>query len=154
LTGTNRARPGLEQAIAVVQGGDTLVVPKLDRLAWSVPDARANADQLEPKGVKLAHGASVDDPTVPMRKVFFNIFATFAEFEADLIRMRSCEGMAIARAKGKFRSKQPKISEKRQKVLCRTHATVECSISDLSEVFSVARPTLYRPLKRVTDKEV
>ena len=40
LTGTNRARPGLDQAFAAVRQGDTLVVPKLDRLARSVPDAR------------------------------------------------------------------------------------------------------------------
>lgn len=40
LTGTSRARPGLDQALAAVRAGDTLVVPKLDRLARSVPDAR------------------------------------------------------------------------------------------------------------------
>ncbi len=40
LTGTNRSRPGLDQALAAVRAGDTLVVPKLDRLARSVPDAR------------------------------------------------------------------------------------------------------------------
>jgi hypothetical protein len=40
LTGTSRARPGLDQALAAVRSGDTLVVPKLDRLARSVPDAR------------------------------------------------------------------------------------------------------------------
>ena len=46
LTGTNRTLPGLDQALAAVRQGDTLVVPKLDRLARSVPDARAIADQL------------------------------------------------------------------------------------------------------------
>lgn len=148
LTGTNRARPGLDQAIAAVREGDTLVVPKLDRLARSVPDARAIADQLEAKGVKLALGASVYDPADPMGKMFFNILATFAEFESDLIRMRTREGMAIARAKGKLRGKQPKLSDKQQKELCRMHGTGNYSISDLAEVFSVSRPTVYRTLKR------
>ncbi|KQB95530.1 DNA resolvase [Loktanella sp. 1ANDIMAR09] len=148
LTGTNRARPGLDQAIAAVREGDTLVVPKLDRLARSVPDARAIADQLEAKGVKLAIGASVYDPGDPMGKMFFNILATFAEFESDLIRMRTREGMAIARAKGKLRGKQPKLSDKQQKELCRMHGTGDYSISDLAEVFSVSRPTVYRTLKR------
>ena len=46
LTGTNRLRPGLDQALAAVRRGDTLVVPKLDRLARSVPDARDIADSL------------------------------------------------------------------------------------------------------------
>jgi DNA invertase Pin-like site-specific DNA recombinase len=124
-TGTNRARPGLDQAIAAVREGDTLVVPKLDRLARSVPGARTIADQLAAKGVKLALGASIYDPTDPMGKMFFNILATFAEFESDLIRMRTREGMAIARAKGKLRGKQPKLSEKQQKELGRMHGTGE-----------------------------
>jgi len=148
MTGTNRARPGLDQALAAVRSGDTLVVPKLDRLARSVPDARAIADSLIARGVKLALGASVYDPADPMGKMFFNILATFAEFEADLIRMRTREGMAIARAKGKLRGKQPKLSDKQQKELGRMHETGDYSISDLAEVFAVSRPTIYRTLGR------
>jgi len=87
---------------------------RLDGLALtvlpSVPDARTIADQLEAKGVKLALGASVYDPSDPMGKMFINILATFAEFESDLIRMRTREGMALARAKGKLRGKRPKLS--------------------------------------------
>jgi DNA invertase Pin-like site-specific DNA recombinase len=148
LTGTNRARPGLDQALAAVRAGDTLVVPKLDRLARSVPDARAIADTLVARGVKLALGASVYDPADPMGKMFFNILATFAEFEADLIRLRTREGMAVARARGKLRGKRPKLSERQQKELRRMHDTGEYSISDLAELFSVSRPTVYRTLAR------
>ena len=149
LTGTNRARPGLDQALAAVRKGDTLVVSKLDRLARSVPDARHIADQLQEKGVKLALGRNIHDPNDPMGKMFFNILATFAEFQADLIRTRTREGMAIARAKGKLRGKQPKLSEKQQTELCRLHDTGEYSISDLAEVFAVSRPTIYRTIKRI-----
>ena len=148
LTGTNRARPGLDQCVAAVRAGDTLVVPKLDRLARSVPDARAIADRLRERGVKLALGPALYDPDDPMGKMFFNILATFAEFEADLIRMRTREGMAIARARGKLRGKQPKLSDRQQRELCRMHATGEYSISDLAELFSVSRPTVYRTLNR------
>ena len=148
LTGTSRARPGLDQALAAVRQGDTLVVAKLDRLARSVPDARAIADQLSTKGVKLALGQTVYDPTDPMGKMFFNILATFAEFESDLIRMRTREGMAVARAKGKLRGKQPKLSSKQARELGRMHDTGNYSISDLAEVFGVSRATIYRTLKR------
>ena len=148
LTGTTRARPGLDQALAAVRAGDTLVVPKLDRLAGSVPDGRAIADRLREQGVKLALGPTLYDPGDPMGKMFFNILATFAEFEADLIRMRTREGMAIARARGKLRGKQPKLSDRQQRELCRMHATGEYSISDLAELFSVSRPTVYRTLNR------
>jgi len=110
LTGTTRNRPGLDQALAAVREGDTLVVPKLDRLARSVPDARALGDDLAGRGIKLSLGGQVYDPADPMGKMFFNILATFAEFEVDLLRMRTREGMAVARAKGKLRGKQPKLS--------------------------------------------
>ncbi len=149
LTGTKRERPGLAQALAAVRKGDTFVVPKLDRLARSVPDARAIADELESRGVKLALGGSVYDPADPMGKMFFNILATFAEFEADLIRMRTREGMAIARAKGKLKGKKPKLSDRRQAELRRMYDTGEYSISDLAELFDVSRPTVYRVLQRV-----
>lgn len=125
-----------------------VVMTTLDRLARSVPDARAIADSLIARGVKLALGASVYDPADPMGKMFFNILATFAEFEADLIRMRTREGMAVARAKGKLRGKPPKLSDKQQKELGRMHETGDYSISDLAEVFSVSRPTVYRTLGR------
>ena len=83
FTGTNCRSPGLEQTLAAVREGDTLIVPKLDHLARSVPDARSIASQLEDRGVKLALGQTVYDPADLMGKLFFNILATFAEFEAD-----------------------------------------------------------------------
>jgi DNA invertase Pin-like site-specific DNA recombinase len=148
LTGTSRARPGLDQALAALRAGDMLVVPKLDRLARSVPDARAIAEQIERRGARLAIGASVHDPADPMGRMFFNILATFAEFEADLIRLRTREGMAIARARGRLRGKPPKLTDRQLKELARMHATGEYSISDLAELFAVSRPTIYRSLQR------
>jgi hypothetical protein len=71
MTGPNRRRPGLQQALAAVREGDTLVVPKLDRLARSVPDDRAIGDSLAASGVRLSIGGTVYDPTDPMGKMFF-----------------------------------------------------------------------------------
>lgn len=148
LTGTTRARPGLDQALAAVRSGDTLVVPKLDRLARSVPDARAIGDDLAARGIKLSLGGQVYDPADPMGKMFFNILATFAEFEVDLLRARTKEGMAVAKAKGKLRGKQPKLSTKQQRELVRMHRTGDYTITDLAEVFAVSRTTIHRTLQR------
>lgn len=153
LTGTNRKRPGLDQALAAVRAGDTLVVPKLDRLARSVPDARAIGDGLAARGIKLSLGGQVYDPTDPMGKMFFNILATFAEFEVDLLRLRTREGMAVARAKGKLRGRQPKLSPKQQAELRRMHASGDYTIADLAELFTVSRPTVYRTLQRSQPKQ-
>ena len=54
LTGTNRERPGLREALAACRAGDTLVVTKLDRLARSLPDARAIADELTTRQISLS----------------------------------------------------------------------------------------------------
>ena len=109
LSGTNRTRPGLREALAAVRSGDTLVVTKLDRLARSLPDARDIADELTRKGVALSLGGSIYDPADPVGRLLFNVLGMVAEFEADLIRMRTREGMAIAKANGKLRGKQPKL---------------------------------------------
>ena len=122
-------------------------MPKLDRLARSVPDARDIGDGLAARGIKLSLGGQVYDPTDPMGKMFFNILATFAEFEVDLLRLRTREGMAVARAKGRLKGRQPKLTLKQQKELRRMHGTGECTISDLAELFKVSRPTIYRTLQ-------
>ena len=83
-----------------------------------------------------------------MGKMFFNILATFAEFEVDLLRTRTREGLAVARAKGKLKGRQPKLSKKQQAELRRMHDAGEHSINDLADVFSISRPTVYRTLKR------
>ena len=110
--------------------------------------ARAIGDDLAARGIKLSLGGQLYDPEDPMGKMFFNILATFAEFEVDLLRMRTREGMAVARAKGRLRGRQPKLSQKQQAELNRMHASGDYSITDLAELFSISRPTAYRCLQR------
>ena len=146
--GGNATLAATDMPDARLRAGDTLVVSKLDRLARSVPDARAIGDGLAGRGIKLSLGGQVYDPADPMGKMFFNILATFAEFEVDLLRMRTREGMAVARAKGKLRGKQPKLSARQQRELARMAATGDYTIADLAEMFTVSRATVYRTLQR------
>lgn len=152
-----RALPDIDH----VRASPRLAYPRtqVDRLADRVTCSQGQAalhptiaEQIEKKGVKLALGASGYDPTDPMGKMFFNILATFAEFETDLIRMRTREGKAIARAREKLREKQPKHSEKQQKELTRMYVSADYAISDLAELFAVSRPTIYRTLQRTGSK--
>lgn len=141
LTGTNRARPGLREALAAVREGDTLVVTKLDRLARSVKDARDIADELTTKGVALSLGGSRYDPTDPVGRLLFNVLAMVAEFERDLICMRTKEGMAVARAKGHLKGKQPKLSMTQRKVLFDVQDRGEYTQTEIAELFNVSRAT-------------
>ena len=148
MTGTNRERPGLREALAAVRKGDVLVVTKLDRLARSLPDARDIADELTRKGVTLNLGGSIYDPTDPVGRLLFNVLGMVAEFEADLIRARTREGMAIAKAAGKLRGKKPKLSVSQEKHLVALHRAGTHTTSEIAELFGVARSTVYRAIQR------
>lgn len=82
LTGTNRDRPGLREAMAACRSGDTLVVTKVDRLARSVPDARAIGEELTTAGVRLSIGGSVYDPNDAIGRLLFNVLAVNPACEA------------------------------------------------------------------------
>jgi DNA invertase Pin-like site-specific DNA recombinase len=148
LTGSNRDRPGLREALAACRDGDTLVVTKLDRLARSLPDARDIVADLTSRGVKLNIGGSIHDPADPVGKLLFNVLAMIAEFEADLIRLRTREGMKVAKAKGRLRGKQPKLKPKQETHLIELHAAGQHTTTELAELFGVARSTVYRAIQR------
>ncbi len=152
-TGTNRERPGLREALAAVRHGDTFVVAKLDRLGRSVPDLRDIAGELEAKGVALQIGPTTHDPTDPVGKLLFNALAMVAEFEADIIRQRTREGMAVAKAKGRLKGKQPKLSPKQEAHLVKLARSGEHTMAEVAELFGVSRQTVYRALERAAASE-
>ncbi|WP_104176541.1 recombinase family protein [Cryobacterium sp. Y50] len=151
LTGTNRARPGLREALAACRAGDTLVVTKLDRLARSLRDAKDIVDDLTLREVKLSIGGSVHDPTDPVGRLLFNVLAMVAEFEADLIRARTREGRQVAKAAGRLRGKQPKLSPAQEKHLVEVHQRGEHTTAQIAELFSVARSMVCRAIQRAGD---
>ena len=153
LTGRNRDRPGLREALAACRSGDTLVVTKLDRLARSVRDARDIADELAGRGIRLNLGGSIHDPTDPIGKLLFNVLAMVAEFEADLISARTKEGMKVAKAKGRLRGKQPKLKARQEAHLVELYRSGQYTSAELAELFSVARSTVYRAIERAKAAE-
>ncbi|HYN97663.1 MAG TPA: helix-turn-helix domain-containing protein [Pilimelia sp.] len=98
----------------------------------------------------ISDPADPADPADPMGKMFYNVLAAFAEFEVNLLRMRTREGMAIARAKGKLQGRAPKLSLTRQTHLVKLHATGDHTIAQLADLFEVSRPTVYRVLERAS----
>jgi DNA invertase Pin-like site-specific DNA recombinase len=128
------------------------VVPKPDRLARSVPDALHIGDTVAARSPDLAATRQmIYDPTDPTGKMFFNILATFAEFEVDLLRMRAREGMVIAKAKGRLKGRAPKLSPARRAYLLKLHAAGKHTVVELAKLFEVSRPTVYRVLEPAGD---
>lgn len=141
-------RPGLTQAIAALRPGDVLVVTKLDRLARSVPDASDLVGQVYDKGAALQLGPSLHDPEDPVGKFLFNALAMVAEFESDLNRQRTMEGLAIARAQGRLNGKPPKLNERRTRKLLQDYEAGAATVGQLAEDYNVSRATVYRTIKR------
>lgn len=148
LTGTNRDRPGLREALAAVREGDTLIVAKLDRLARSFPDARNIIDELTSSGVKFQLGSTAYEPSDPLSCLLVSVLGLVSEFEISLVRARTREGMQIAKAKGRLRGKKPKLSSKQEEHLMRLSDAGEHTVAELAELFSVSRGTVYRARER------
>ena len=142
LTGTNRERPGLREALAACREGDTLVVTKLDRLARSLPDARAIADELTVRQVRLNLGGSVYDPTDPVGRLLFNVLAMVADWVRPdpAAHPRGDEGR---QGKGRLRGKQPKLNHRQEAHLVALLNGGEYSTAELADLFGVARSTVY-----------
>ncbi|WP_445995924.1 recombinase family protein [Okibacterium fritillariae] len=148
LTGRNRNRPDLTAALSACRQGDTFIVTKLDRLARSMPDARDIADELARGGVRLSIGGEIYDPTSPTGRLFFNVLATMAEFESDLIRARTKEGMAVAKAKGRLKGRAPKLTARREAHALALIDSGDHTMGEVASLFGVSRGTLYRARDR------
>lgn len=96
--------------------------------------------------MKLSIGGSVHDPSDPVGRLMFNVLAIFAEFESDLIKVRTREGMA--KAKGRLRGKKPKLSPTQEEHLVSVHKAGTHTTGEIAELFGVARSTVYRALQR------
>ena len=77
-----------------------------------------------------------------------NLLATFAEFVVELLRMRTREGMAIARANGKLKGKSPKLGARQRAHSLKLYEAGEHQIAEIAELFSVSRATVYREIAR------
>jgi len=108
----------------------------------------AIADELTVRQVRLNLGGSVYDPTDPVGRLLFNVLAMVAEFESDLIRLRTREGMKVAKAKGRLRGKQPKLNHRQEAHLVALLKGGEYSTAELADLFGVARSTVYRAVER------
>ena len=117
LSSVATKRPELERALDYVREGDTLIVTKLDRLARSVADLVAITETLRTKGVALRILSMNLDTTTPTGKLMLNLLGSIAEFERELMLERQREGIAKAKAEGKYKGRAPTARAKAEDVL-------------------------------------
>ena len=110
-----------------------------------MPDALGILHHLSARGVRFALGGSVYDWTDPFARMFLQILAVIAEFEANLIRQRTREGMDIARQKGKLRGKQPSLKPAQDREIRRMHDSGDYNVAEIAALFSVSSPPCTGP---------
>lgn len=110
-------REQLAEALAFARTGDTLVVTKLDRLARSVAHLVELLARLESKGVALRILAMGIDTSTPTGKLMLTVLGGVAEFEREIMLERQREGIAKAKAAGKYKGRAPTAQAKAEDVL-------------------------------------
>ncbi|WP_349427475.1 recombinase family protein [Microbacterium sp. LWS13-1.2] len=152
FTGTKAERPVWSMVRdEVLRTGDTLVITRLDRLGRSTKDLLQIAADLEARGINLEATEQKIDTTTPEGRLFFTMVAAFAEFEHSMMRARTMDGLAAARARGRKGGRKAKLSPQKVADIRRRAGDGE-SITDLAEYFGVSRPTIYRALDTTQDR--
>ncbi len=137
-------RKALEEALEFVRDGDALVVTRLDRLARSVMDLRNIVDRLDAKDAGftcLQQGAI--DTTRSDGKLLLNILASFAEFELDIRKERQMEGIAKAKAAGKYKGRPASIDASKVQQL----KAEGMGASEIAREMGIGRASVYRALE-------
>ncbi len=145
-SGKDTERPELARAIDYVREGDTLVVHSMDRLARNLDDLRRIVRDLTTEGVRVEfvkEGQVFTGDANPMSNLLLSLLGAVAEFERALIRERQLEGIALAKAAGKYRGGQPKLSDDHAAELVRRKNAGE-SVASLARDYGVSRQTVYR----------
>lgn len=152
ISGVKESRPGLDDMLSRLRPGDSVTVLSFDRAARSTKQLIALAETLQDMGVDFASIKEQIDTTTPQGKLFFTISAAFAEFERDMIKQRQAEGIAIAKANGKYRGKPPVDETKLEAAmsLFNNRKNNGLSVREISETTGVSRSTIYREANKNT----
>jgi DNA invertase Pin-like site-specific DNA recombinase len=117
LSSVDHARPQLEAAIDYCREGDVLVCTKLDRLARSVGDVVKIEERLRERGAALHIIDPAMDTSTPAGRLTFNVLASIAQFEREIMLQRQREGIARAKGEGKYTGRQPTARVRMDRVI-------------------------------------
>jgi len=138
-------RPELERCLDYVREGDTLIVTKLDRLARSVADLVAITARAKAKGVGLRILSMNLDTGTPTGKLMVNLLGSIAEFERELMLERQREGIAKAKAEGKYKGRAPTARRKTEDVIRMKAAGMTGDA--IAEKLGIGRASVFRILR-------
>jgi DNA invertase Pin-like site-specific DNA recombinase len=143
-SGAKTDRAQLAKVLAKIGEGDVLIVTRLDRLARSTRDLLNVLDTVTGKGAAFKSLADAwADTTTPHGRLMLTVLGGLAEFERELIRARTGEGRARAKARGVHMGRPPKLTPHQQREAIERRAAGE-SLTDIARSYAVAHTTIAR----------
>ena len=148
--GSRQDRPELNKLLEIIKEGDSITIWKLDRLGRSLHHLIKIVNELNNKNIGLI---SLNDPintTTVQGQFMFNLFASLAEFERDVIYERTIAGLKSARARGRMGGRPKGISDYAKQKACAAEALYkqnELTSEQIAKQLKISKPTLYKYLK-------
>lgn len=147
FTGTRKDRPELIRLLDMLREGDTVIICELTRLSRSVKDLFDLVEQVEKAGANIK---SLKEPwldtTTPQGRLLFTIFSGVSQFERELIRERTMEGLASARARGRMGGRPGKDKKIVEQALT-LYDSRAYSVDEISKTTGISRATLYKYIR-------
>ena len=150
ISGGRAARPILDEVIANLRPNDVLVIWKLDRLGRSLKHLVELVNALREKKIGLQSLNDPIDTTTAQGRLSFNLFASLAEFERDLIRERTQAGLSAARARGRTGGRPKGLSQEAETTACAAETLYlegKLSVLQITEKLGICKGTLYAYLR-------
>jgi DNA invertase Pin-like site-specific DNA recombinase len=157
VSGKNTDRAQLKACLGFVREGDTLVIHSMDRLARNLMDLQQIVSELTSKGVSvqfMKEGLTFTGNDDAFSTLQLQMMGAFAQFERALILERQKEGIAIAKAEGKYKGRKRSLSNAKAEELRLRVAMRTTSKADLAEEFGISRETLYAYVRSAEVKEL
>ena len=148
VSGKDTARPELERMLQYVREDDTVIVHSIDRLARNLQDLLGLVKGLVARGVtvqfvkeNLIFGGTA--ASLATNELMLSMLGAVAQFERSMILERQREGIAIAKAAGKYKGRTPSLTEA-QAVEARELFGKGVPAAKLARKYGVSRPTIYK----------
>lgn len=150
VSGAKTERLILNKLLEELRPGDILVIWKLDRLGRSLKHLVELVYQLMQNDVGLLSLNDPIDTTTAQGRLTFNIFASLAEFERDLIKERTRAGLESARARGRTGGKPKGLSPQAEATACAVETLYregKLTVNQIAKQLGIAKGTLYKYLR-------
>ena len=150
-SGSRTARPALDELLGQLRAGDVLVIWKLDRMGRSLRHLVDLVGDLVARDIGLLSLNDPIDTTSAQGRLVFNLFASLAEFERELIRERTQAGLTAARARGRVGGRpkgMPAHAESTAMAAETLYRERRLSVADIAKRLRIAKSTLYSYLRQ------